>query len=405
MANIGGINIADKNSDFTSGAAFLLSKKSRVSESVQIGDNAVVHVQPASNYAVVRFKNATSNDEALSMGQEFIQQGLDLLSISGKDDLTLRDATDEYITSWKENNTQVLRITSTTTLNFDVPPVRVTVHDKDGNEILSPIIEPKYNYAFRFFRLSQITDDIYDAYRNMYLAFELLLSSQYPIEKNEREINWLRRGISNANISLNFKALLPTSTNDPIQEIIQTIYDKARLPLFHAKEGRGFYPPQSSEYRNVIIKALDLLTKMVLKMSEAWYDARRLGGGVFHGWVYESMKQILSTAKMLVSDDSSQFDKSQKDLTDNRYKSALWLQTELIRDDSERKGPSLLGKLEINDSTFKKTFWRIEIVDDKHPIIGLLLENELFVSDIDRLECHIHTRVGNVRQPKKFFPR
>jgi hypothetical protein len=39
---------------------------------------------------------------------------------------------------------------------------------------------PEHHIGFRFFRLAQVTDDLYDAYRNMYLAFEVLLSSRVP---------------------------------------------------------------------------------------------------------------------------------------------------------------------------------------------------------------------------------
>jgi hypothetical protein len=56
------------------------------------------------------------------------------------------------------------------------PPVR----DKKGN-VVSPVLSPpRHHIAFRFFRLAQTSDDLFDAYRNMYLAFEALLSTKHP---------------------------------------------------------------------------------------------------------------------------------------------------------------------------------------------------------------------------------
>jgi hypothetical protein len=69
-------------------------------------------------------------------------------------------------------------------------PIRITVRDQDGNEVPSEPIRPDYHPALRFYRLSQVTDDLYDSYRNMYLAFEMLISSRFQ-KGNEQELKWL----------------------------------------------------------------------------------------------------------------------------------------------------------------------------------------------------------------------
>lgn len=406
MGTLGSIPIADRTSESSSGAAFLLAQASRVSETVYVAQDSSLELRTGVEYAIARFCGAGSPEEALTLGHRLVQQGLDLLSILGKDDLTLLDSADDYMVWWREQDKQVLRVVSTSTLNFDVPPVRVVVHDRDGNEVVQPEVRPEYHYAFRYFRLSQITEDLYDAYRNMYLAFELLLSSKYPKGNREREIDWLQRGIEEADSLLNLSSLVSSSATDAIQTIIRTIYYDARLPLFHAKEGRDFYLPQSSHHHQAVLQALQLLTKMVLRMSEVWYQARRLGGGVTRGWVYRSIEDLLSRSRMLMSDDTSEFDPSQSDLGHERYKTAVWLDAELVPNPGGTdKGPALLGRISAEGFDPNASVRRFEVVDEKAPLIAHILKDALTLAGIDQLECRFDTRVSNIRQPKYLFAR
>jgi hypothetical protein len=406
MGTLGSIPIADRTSEYSSGAAFLLAQASRVSETVYVAQDSSLELRTGVEYAIARSRGARSPEEALTLGHRLAQQGLDLISILGKDDLTLLDSTDDYMVWWREQDKQVLRVVSTSTLNFDVPPVRVVVHDRDGNEVVQPEVRTEYHYAFRYFRLSQITEDLYDAYRNMYLAFELLLSSKYPKGSREREIDWLQRGIEEADSLLNLSSLVSSSATDAIQTIIRTIYYDARLPLFHAKEGRDFYLPQSSHHHQAVLQALQLLTKMVLRMSEVWYQARRLGGGVTRGWVYRSIEDLLSRSTMLMSDDTSEFDPSQSDLGHERYKTAVWLDAELVPNPSGTdKGPALLGRISAEGFDPNASVRRFEVVDEKAPLVAHILKNALTLAGIDQLEWRVDTRVSNIRQPKYLFAR
>jgi hypothetical protein len=406
VGTLASIPIADRTSESSSGAAFLLAQASHVSETVYVAQDSSLELRTGVEYAVARFCGAGSPQEALALGHKLVQQGLDLVSILGKDDLTLRDSADEYLVWWREQGKQVLRVVSTATLSFDVPPVQMTVHHQDGNEVVQPEVKPVYHHAFRYFRLSQITEDLYDAYRNMYLAFELLLSSKYPRGNREREIDWLQRGIAQADSVLNLSSLVSSSATDTVQAIVKTIYYDARLPLFHAKEGRDFYLPQSSHHHQAVLQALQLLTKMVLRMSELWYQARYLGGGVTRGWVYRSIEDLLSRSRMLMSDDASEFDPSQSDLGHERYKTAVWLDVELVPSPSGTdKGPALLGRISDEGFDPSASVRRFEVVGAKAPRIAHILKEALTLAGIDQLECRFDTRVSNIRQPRYLFAR
>ena len=406
MAKLGQIPLIDRSSGKFAGAAFLLSRRSPLSYSISFDNGAIVELRSNNNYVVARLGFIARADDALQSGHEIIQHALDHLSITGESSLTIRDSSDEYFIWWLENHQKiVLRAVSTTILNFEVFPAKAIVRDQHGNEIRSSLpILPRCHPAFRYFRLSQITDDLYDAYRNMYLAFELLLSSQYP-KGNEKEIDWLNRGLTASLTPLNLTALLPPNTVDPIATIIQKIYEDARLPLFHAKEGKGFFIPQSIGHRHIVAEALQLLTNIVLRMSEAWQGVRYLGGAVYPGWVYRNMSDYLSACRMLASSDSSSFDPATVDLSHARYLEGVWMNASLAPQLSTDQSPVLLGVLNQTDFGLLNSVWRFEVVDTERPLIAHTLEDELTIEGIDRLECQLNTRVSNTRRPRSLFAR
>ena len=59
-----------------------------------------------------------------------------------------------------------------------------TVTDPDGNVVQAqPPPTPLIHEAYRFIRMSRTSDDLYDSYRNLFLAFECLLSDIRPPQR------------------------------------------------------------------------------------------------------------------------------------------------------------------------------------------------------------------------------
>jgi hypothetical protein len=100
--------------------------------------------------------------------------------MTGRADLATKDAQEEYIAWWDESGKKTVAYATTVTFSFSVGSVELTAHDANGNIIPPNIIVPQHHLGFRFYRLAQVSDDLFDAFRNMYLAFEALLSSHYP---------------------------------------------------------------------------------------------------------------------------------------------------------------------------------------------------------------------------------
>src|SRR5688572_650904 len=339
---IGSIPLVDENAVSSSGGAFLLSTQAKSNEVLRF-DDAEIEVHAHEPFAVVRFSGSEDAVSTFSDAHRLVQQGLDMLSILGKQDSVILDAENEHHLCWTEPSGKVVRTVSTTLLEFNVGAINAVIKDKDGNVIPSVPTSPQHHPAFRYYRLAQTTDDLFDAYRNMYLAFEVLLSSHYPKIKGEHEIDWLRRALSAATVDTALISLKTERGADEVENIINAIYKDARLPLFHAKEGLAFYMPQDSGARTVVSSALNILTQLVLRMAEKWYSARRMGGGLFFGWVYDNVRTVLSSSVIYVSNYSGSFNADERDLSHPRFKSAVTAPCTLMPELERGKEPALMA--------------------------------------------------------------
>jgi hypothetical protein len=402
MAKLGGISLVVSEGKLTSGAAFLLAGPSKVSETLDVCGTGEITVLAGNPYLVARHADKQP-DRLYSRGFELAQEGLDLLAVTGKADLTLRDFSGEHILWWPAGKGQALRITSTFTLTADVPPVSVIVKNQSGEVIPSlPPARHQHHPAFRYYRLSQVTDDLQDAMRNVYLAFELMLSDRYPKGK-ETEYDWLRRSLAELAKDPNFPAALSKPPNEFVDHFMDHIYKGARLPLFHAKIGRDYYPPQAvADERLVLSSAFDGVTRLVLRMFESWYNVRRMGGALYPKWVYENMEKLFSGARMVASRHDV-LDRTEKDLSHPRFKTAVAVETRVIPHRSADEGPLVIAEFDRASLANAGILRLFEVINNEAPLTANLLDVELETDGIDYLECHCRTRLANARQPKRLF--
>jgi len=399
--------IGDKRPIEPGGAAFLLTSPPAQDLIFPLGA-AEIELRSGQPYVVARFAPVVDPTTAFAVGHYLAQQGLDLMSILGTLDAVIRDAEDEHLIWWAEKAGIVVRAVSTTLLRFVVGPIKVIVRDNEGNEVPPKSVQPRHHIGFRFFRLAQATDDFFEAYRNMYLAFESLVSSHYPKLDNEREIDWLRRALKSASAALRLDGLRVSPTGDLVDSIVDSIlavvYKDARLPLFHAKEGRHYFAPHdSSSDREAVSRALALLTQIVMRMAEAWFDARRTGGGVFFGWVYENARKMLAESSAYASSYDGPFDASERDLSHLRFQTAAKLQTRLAPELQRGREPAVLSVASGAELSQVNPVRRVELASGAGPFIAHILEAPLELDGISRFEDLMHIRAMNLNQPRSLF--
>jgi len=385
------------------GAAFLLASRP-TKDAVFPVDGGEIEIREGGAYLVARFGLAPDSTSAFSQGHRLAQQGLDMLSILGRHDAVIHDADDEHLIWWTGAAGLVLRAVSTTLLKFAVGAVTLTVRDKQGNVVPSVPSHPRHHVAFRFFRLAQTTDDLFDAYRNMYLAFEALLSTQYPKLAPEREIAWLRRALQSASAPLRLDALGVPPSPDLVEAILEKVYRDARLPLFHAKEGRPYFAPQDTPAnRKAVAEALALLTDIVLRMAEGWFDARRPGGGVFFGWVYENVRRMVADCSAYASSYDAAFDATEEDLSHPRFATAARLQCRLAPELQRGREPAVLSVATGAELAKASPLRRVELASASIPFVAHIFEAPIDLEGLQQFEDLMHIRGMNTNQPRSSF--
>lgn len=288
---------------FDCGLALNLAKKPDSDISFPFG-NSLLMAFPASPYVVCRFSGATTAAETYKTGTLLTQQSLDMMAITGVADLMTHDAENEYIIWWKANGRRVVLLASTLQFGVKAGPAKITVTDAQGNVIPQPTVTPAYHTAFRFYRLSQCSDDLYDAYRNMYLAFESLLSSQFP-KVQAREKDWFLQSLTSASTALSLASLVPPGTTDPVAYIFDTVYQDNRNLVFHAKGGKPYFVPLSAADRKVVVQALTLLRRIVLEMANKWFSARRISSWINVEYLLQQSAQLFQNLHFVFLDDPS----------------------------------------------------------------------------------------------------
>ena len=401
MTAIGSITF-DLGDGLDSGIALLLIKPPEQEITIKYRD-CVLLASPGTPHVVCRFSRARSHDDAYSQGSLLVQEALDLLSMTGRGDLVTREAEDEYFVWWAATTERALALVTTATFSIKVGPVSVTVKDAQGNVVHPTPVIPRHHIGFRFFRLSQASDDLYDAYRNMYLAFESLLSSRYPKTKG-LEIDWLRQSLTAASTDLSLASVVPAGTPDIISHVLRIIYEGARLPLFHAKDGKAYFAPvHNASDREEVVKALTTLTHIVTHMSDKWYSARRIGGWV-NLKIFEEQSRSLFSGASFVFSDNPEFT-LQDDLNSESVKNGIRFPATFSETFGTDPRHNVKGELYVSSLADRGPLHALYLVNDKSPLIGISPETTVNLNGFDSFQMCVFVRGRNASSPKYIYPR
>lgn len=408
MASLGPFNLAEPPYR-KSGVALVLDEVSPLTETVNLSPDWEVNIVSDKPYIVANTDSDLDRETVFHEGHEAIQDSLDILSFDNDADLVCTDISDEHLLWWVNNDNQHLRIVE----NAGIPisySANATVIDADGNVQNSSSPPTEWHEAMRYFRLAQVTDDLFDAYRNIYLSFERILSHIEP-KQNEGEREWLDRVLGGHLPSdIDLTDFTRGNTN-PVDDFIQEQYD-IRNKIFHAKEGQSRLRPQNPNDQETVKTSLQDLTGFVIELIRESTVTNRSGGMIYEagfdsmtGWVEEYDLEFL---------------------TNNRYP-PLVVSADYDPDTSEPFLKSLLGKvnLERSNQTFAnlrnwyrtsklyswgkpqrylESFALIKCGEDQ-PLITLSLREPLYLENISVLELQLGLYLIDTGLPRYQFPR
>ena len=289
-----------------SGAAFHLNQPAADSVTASLAGGWTAELIAGSGQIVLRSLAPIDNyGNALDGGLAAAQEALDLLTMQGRSHLVLEASDARHIVWWTEPRGTVLRAVTTSDIAISMS-VTTTVRDASGAVVPPQPTQPlMWHPSFRYFRLSQATSDLFDAYRNMYLALEAALSTVVPPcpQANgtpEKEGAWLRRALRQINGQGSLAAFAPPGASDVVDAIYQDLYGGTRTGLFHAKSGRPVLLPHSGANRGQVVQSLECLSRLYLAICAQYLHVSRPSGAITYAG-FDAMTGF--AADVVVSDD------------------------------------------------------------------------------------------------------
>lgn len=228
MTTLDNITLINTQSGFNSGRAFSLNQAANIDLLVQLDNSWEVEVHQNSKYIIARGKSIDKED-IFSISQVKVQQALDLIAVKYKVLLnTAINCHENHIIWWNDGKKQHLRILENTDLTGSFSG-KISVNNGKNNLIR---ITDDYRKSFRYIRLAYLSFDLFDEYRNLYLALENYVDELSPKRSrspkrsaspkpSESERNWLKR-------------VIKAKCKNYVESNIDKIYD-VRCSLFHGK--------------------------------------------------------------------------------------------------------------------------------------------------------------------------
>jgi hypothetical protein len=237
-----------------------------------VGDGVEAVFVAGSASVVIRNLTATSYDAVMERAPEYANRALDLLTISGGQRTAIAPIETTHIAWWVDAGRSTLRIHETSILNISTS-ASVEVRDASGNLVPQPVEQqPAWHESMRYFRASQTTDDLYDSFRNVYLALESILSTIEPVKVDasgkpaEGEGTWVKRALATAALRVDLTRYLAVAAADPAGDVFAELYATIRTSIFHAKNGRPALLPQDQAHREFVADALERYTRLYIDL-------------------------------------------------------------------------------------------------------------------------------------------
>jgi hypothetical protein len=293
------------------GTGFELSTKSPCDWKMTTSRGATVILRKQAASVVVHIPTAAGSPGALlDQGHEAAQEALDVLAMREMQFLSMPKADYDHLLWWRDAPEVVARWCDVARLNIRVD-LSWEKRSADGSvvERSSDAPLPHWHEAMRYFRYSQLRDDLYTAYRDAYLALESILSSAVPPDPGEGERAWHVRACNAlAAQGLDFNGLLGSGSALPVEDFVDDQFKAHRCALFHAKVNRQHFVPGVLGDRRLVAAALERLGRFLTQAANVALQAGNTVGVVtFQGMKLHADK-IAVDLELAVSDDPTPVD-------------------------------------------------------------------------------------------------
>lgn len=392
--------------EYASGGAFRLGEAPEGSHAVAF-DDWEVEIQEENPFVVVRTSRTIPQQDLVDVLYEHLQRGLDMFSIQNDTDHRCQKLHSERIIGWCEDGSQCLRTVGISDLNMSTS-VSVTLLDADGEVKETEPPETEWHESLRFFRLSQSTDDLFDSYRNAFLALETLLSDRVPKNPDEGESDWLKRALKDAQDDIELGNFAPNSSA-AVKSFHGYQYESTRCEMFHSKISEPDLVPHRIEDRRYVQDALKELSRMYVSLLKETIEINRQGGVMTNNGFEYMTRSLLDKngARIALSSNNTPFDSSEN------LDSAAWRNSAqregFLSEEHSRPGETcVLAEWPISEADHPVPIHRIGLVNVEEDGDGLVsstrVESGLTLGGIDIFETLLGLRLNNADSVKTRFP-
>lgn len=396
--------------DSQCGGAFLLDRAATASCQEVLSHGWTAELISGSSQVTVRGPGGVDDyDDAFAEAVAAAQESLDLLAMRGGQGLAVESADTEHVAWWTDGaGRRVLRMVAVSDLGVSMS-VAATVTDKDGKVVPQPAPPAlPWHESLRYFRLAQVTGDLFDAYRNMYLALESLLSTVVPPKLHpngkpgEGEGQWLRRALTTVDSSLLLDPYAPSGPGPAVDRVFDDIYAGTRTQLFHAKSGRPVLLPHGIDSRDGVLASLERLARLFLDLFAHHTGHRRPSGAMTYVG-FELMTSFETT--VMLSDDPAAVDKADEVINPTGGASAV-MPTHRSSALSKPGVTFWLGELDLRAThgVPRGPARRVGLTTDDGVLLQVQrLTEPVALPGIDVLQVQLGARLVNSQQPRFRF--
>ncbi|HET7662949.1 MAG TPA: hypothetical protein VFK31_04845 [Rhodanobacteraceae bacterium] len=400
---LGGRPDSEGCADYGAAIAYSLRTPCQASRSDGI-DGWIVESAAGKSTIVARSTQAIGRQEVIAAGTECIQRYLDLLSYERFKVSELAGIGDGHVMLYTDGDRRVVEVMVTDDLVLGVSATGV-VYDRDGNpKPTPPGPPPVWTPALRFYRLSQASGDLYEAYRNLWLGLEALLSTISAKRVDEGERKWLRRVLAEVGARIDVRPLLPDSRG-LADYMLTDQYERMRCYLFHAKPEEGMAAPTLPDP-----EALALAYAQLIRI---WRDIAHHLVGVRQGGIgvvtYEGFRALLfapfSSGLGVVYSDARAPAGNEDTLINPGGTARIELENPRYQDGVMPGLVSVSASLPIEAQVSLPELWRFgcEVGSEKKLFCVERVEGGLGLSGVDQLDVLQVFRLKNASSPKLSF--
>lgn len=278
MADFEGIQLIGKNP--VGGCILMLGASSDVSGIVSLPEDIEVEIRRGVPAVIVRGVVASDYESVMLAAPELANRALDIFAMTGTARLALADVWSSHVAWWSAPEATVIRVWCSATLIL-TSEIKGVVRGPDG-AVHSQDVDttPSWHESMRYCRMSEITDDLFDAFRNVYLALESLLNELEPRKAGQGEGKWLKRALVRAGEIVDLGAYLPYPADEPVQNMYDELWTEVRNKVFHAKSMLTSFLPQDPTSRAKVADAKNRYICLYLDLAHKTFGIRFPTGGL-----------------------------------------------------------------------------------------------------------------------------